>query len=123
MLFPLQQCFGVTCRHPEAIFRDSNRDNVILALVDGVENRGGGEQGNLMFTRAAAEKDTYAEFLHRIFFPNADAVNSTAKSAVRFFSSSTGLISTISKLNMPPRSAIISMARCASRYVAPPRTG
>jgi hypothetical protein len=52
---------------------------------------------------------------YKIFFPNADNANSTAKSAVRLCSSMTGLTSTISKLSMRPWSAMISMARWASR--------
>ena len=52
---------------------------------------------------------------YRIFFPNADSASSTARSAVRLCSSMTGFTSTISKLSMRPWSAMISMARCASR--------
>src|SRR5689334_9624219 len=51
----------------------------------------------------------------RIFFPNAESASSTARSAVRLCSSITGLTSTISKLVMRLWSAMISMARCASR--------
>src|SRR5262249_2970898 len=51
----------------------------------------------------------------RIFFPNAESASSTARSAVRLCSSITGLTSTISKLVMRPWSAMISMARWASR--------
>ena len=52
---------------------------------------------------------------YKIFFPNADSASSTARSAVRLCSSMTGLTSTISKLVMRPWSAMISIARCASR--------
>jgi hypothetical protein len=52
---------------------------------------------------------------YRIFLPNAESASSTAKSAVRLCSSITGFTSTISKLSMRPWSAMISMARCASR--------
>jgi len=52
---------------------------------------------------------------YRIFFPNADSASSTARSAVRLCSSMTGFTSTISKLVMRPWSAMISIARCASR--------
>src|ERR1700674_506894 len=48
---------------------------------------------------------------YRIFFPNADSVSSTARSAVRLCSSITGFTSTISKLSMRPWSAMISIAR------------
>ena len=52
---------------------------------------------------------------YSIFFPNADSASSTASSAVWLRSSSTGFTSTISKLNMRPWSAMISIARCPSR--------
>jgi len=47
----------------------------------------------------------------RIFFPNAEEISSTARSAVRLCSSITGLTSTTSKLSMRPWSAMISIAR------------
>src|SRR6266478_8195654 len=85
-------------------------------------------QPDLFFRDTHALRETVVapsrdEFSYRIFFPNADSASSTAKSAVRLCSSITGFTSTISKLSMRPWSAMISMARCASRYVAPPRTG
>lgn len=48
---------------------------------------------------------------YRIFFPNAERLSSTARSAVRLCSSMTGLTSTISNPSMRAWSAIISMAR------------
>ncbi len=51
----------------------------------------------------------------RIFFPNADSASSTASDAVRLCSSMTGFTSTISKLSRRPWSAMISIARWASR--------
>ena len=49
--------------------------------------------------------------------------SSTASSAVRFTSSITGFTSTTSMDVIWPLSHTVSMARCASRYVMPPRTG
>ena len=65
------------------------------------------------FVRAKRTHPVYRRY--RIFFPNAEQASSTARSAVRLCSSMTGLTSTSSKLSMPPWSAMISMARCASR--------
>src|SRR5690606_8300414 len=61
--------------------------------------------------------------VHRILFPNALDTSPTASSAVWLNSSSTGLTSTRSIETILPVSAMVSMARCASRKVAPPRTG
>ncbi len=70
-----------------------------------------------MFAAAPAEKNADTQFLHvtalpqRIFFPNTDSANSTARLAVWLRSSITGLTSTISKLVSRPWSAMISIAR------------
>src|SRR5262249_25229152 len=77
---------------------------------------------HFVLTAAAAVDDGYSQF-HRIRFPNPDMISSTARSAVRLTSSITGFTSTTSSETMPPESQIISIAKCASRYVAPPRTG
>ena len=58
---------------------------------------------------------------YKIVFPNADRIISIPKIAVRLFTSSAVLISTTSRDCMPPASAIFSIARCASRYVNPPK--
>jgi hypothetical protein len=52
---------------------------------------------------------------YKIFLPKADIANSTARLAVRLCSSITGLTSTTSKLSIRPWSAMISMAKWASR--------
>ena len=52
---------------------------------------------------------------HRIFLPKAESASSTPSSAVRLASSMTGFTSVNSNESMRPESAIISMARCASR--------
>jgi len=52
---------------------------------------------------ATASKRTPTRSSSQDLLSNAEAVSSTARSGlVRFFSSSNGLISTTSKLNMPP---------------------
>jgi hypothetical protein len=53
--------------------------------------------------------------LHRIFLPRPERTSSTPSSAVVLCSSITGLISTTSREAMASVSAIISIARCASR--------
>src|SRR5580692_9660118 len=127
--FSLQQPLRISRGDPSALLGDADGHNFVFIFVDGVENRRGREQGDLMLTAAPAKQDADSNFLHglnvayRIFFPKADSANSTARSAVRLCSSITGFTSTISKRSMRPWSAMISMARCASRYVAPPRTG
>jgi len=52
---------------------------------------------------------------YRIFCPSPDSTSSTPRSAVRLCSSKIGLISTTSSETMASESAIISIARCASR--------
>ena len=52
---------------------------------------------------------------YRIFLPRPERASSTASRAVRLCSSIMGLISTISMETMDSLSAIISMAKCASR--------
>src|SRR5262249_21660889 len=52
---------------------------------------------------------------HRICFPNAERINSIPKCAVLFCTSRMGLISVISNETIFLVSAIISIARCASR--------
>src|SRR4249919_1647828 len=115
-------------RQPSALFGDADRDNFIFRFVDGVDNGRGRKQRDLVLPTSAAEKNSYAEFLHdisvwtrrqdgvnrrygsvphcrnvyRIFLPNAERVNSTASSAVWFRSSITGFTSTISKLSIRP---------------------
>src|SRR5205814_6642601 len=59
---------------------------------------------------------------YKIVLPRADRISSTPSSAVLLFMSRAVFISTTSSERMPPASAIFSMARCASRYVRPPRT-
>jgi len=54
-------------------------------------------------------------FTHYIFLPNPESTSSTPNNAVRLCSSMTGLISTISRETIASLSAIISIARCASR--------
>src|SRR5580704_1832907 len=127
--FSTKQPLRIGRSDPSALLGDADGHYFVLVFVDGVENRRGREQGDLMLSTAPAKQNANSKFFHsfnagyRIFFPNADNASSTARSAVRLCSSITGLTSTISKLNMRPWSAMISMARCASRYVAPPRTG
>src|ERR1700676_154297 len=53
--------------------------------------------------------------LYRIFLPRPERTSSTPSNAVRLCSSMMGLISTISMETMASLSAIISIARCASR--------
>ncbi len=50
-----------------------------------------------------------------VLLPNRLSTRSTARIAVRLWSSKAGFISMISSEPMPPRSAIISMHNCASR--------
>ena len=52
---------------------------------------------------------------YRIFWPRAERTSSTPSSAVLLCSSRMGLISTTSMETMDSLSAIISIARCASR--------
>src|SRR5581483_9772179 len=70
--------------------------------------------GECPLARTAEGGWTYTAF-YRIFFPNADSASSTASEAVRLCSSMTGFTSTISKLSRRPWSAMISIARWASR--------
>src|SRR5581483_1837236 len=70
------------------------------------------ELSGLTWLHAPARCNTGSQ---RIFFPNADSASSTASDAVRLCSSMTGLTSTISKLSRRPWSAMISIARWASR--------
>src|ERR1019366_1109216 len=101
-------------------------DEVFADIVTGgIQPRHDGfrrTDGNLVLAAASAVDYGDSGF-HRIFLPMADMIISTAKSAVRLISSITGLTSTTSMESMRPLSQISSMARCASRYVAPPRTG
>src|ERR1039458_7253438 len=110
----LQQVLGVLRREPAPVLGDADGHDFVFVFVDGLEHRRGREQRNLMLPAPPAKKTSDPKLFHNlysIFFPNADSANSTARSAVRLCSSITGFTSTISKLNMRPWSAMISMAR------------
>ena len=53
---------GVGGGEPLALFGDSYRNYFVFCLVDGFENGGGGEEGDLVLAGAAAEEDANAEF-------------------------------------------------------------
>src|ERR1700691_2857890 len=109
-----EQTLRVVGSQPATIFGDASGNDIIFFFVNGVKNRSSREQRDFMLAAAAAEKNSDAKLAHsayKIFFPKADNANSTARSAVRLCSSITGFTSTISKLNMRPWSAMISMAR------------
>src|SRR5580698_700745 len=106
--FSLQQPLRIRSSHPSTFLSDADGHHFVFVFVDGVENRRSRKQRDLMLPTAPAKQDADSNLFHglnmpyRIFFPNADTANSTAKSAVRLCSSITGFTSTISKLSMRP---------------------
>src|ERR1700691_1897399 len=119
--FSLQSPLRIGGGSPSAFLGDADRHNFVFTFVDRAKHRCGREQRDLMLPTPSAKQDADSNLFHgvnvpyRIFLPNADNANSTAKSAVRLCSSITGFTSTISKLSMRPWSAMISVARWASR--------
>src|SRR5277367_1206121 len=115
--FSTQQPLRIVRRDPAAVLGNADGHNFVFILVNGVKDGRCREQRNLMLPAASAKENADSNFPHgfergyRIFLPNADNANSTAKSAVRLCSSITGFTSTISKLSMRPWSAMISIAR------------
>src|SRR4029077_3382185 len=107
---------------PLALLIDEVLDFLVLFRVQPGEDRLCRTDRDFMLAGAAAVNHGYSYF-HRMRFPNPDMISSTAKSAVRLRSSITGFTSTTSMETMCRESQIISNAKCASRYVAPPRTG
>ena len=63
----LDELLGFGGWEPLALFVDSNGDDFVLGAVDGFEDGGGGEEGDFVLAGAAAEEDTYAEFLSGVF--------------------------------------------------------
>jgi hypothetical protein len=80
-------------------------------------HRGGAVLLRTFFRRAACIADAAPWHFRdqRIFLPRPERTSSTPSNAVRLCSSMMGLISTISMETIASLSAIISMARCASR--------
>jgi hypothetical protein len=134
---PLQQPLRRTRGQPMTGLVDADRHHLELPPVNRLQNRSRREQRNLMLPAPPAKQNSHPQFFchcffdhrtgrknsalnqcrtpHNIFFPNAEQASSTARSAVRLCSSITGFTSTISKLSRRPWSAMISIARCASR--------
>ena len=73
------------------------------------------QQFGIGYRPPGTRSNTASQRRYSIFFPNAELASSTASSAVRLYSSITGLTSTMSIDVMRPWSAMISIARCASR--------
>src|ERR1019366_5217449 len=109
-------------RAPLALFVYEVLDLLVLSRVQPGQDGLGRTDRDFVLAVAAAVNYGYSYF-HKMRFPNPDTINSTARSAVRFRSSITGFTSTTSIETICPESQIISRAKWASRYVAPPRTG
>ncbi len=58
-----QKVLGVGGGEPLALLGDADGDDFVFCLVDGFEDGGGGEEGDLVLAGAAAEEDADAEFL------------------------------------------------------------
>ena len=48
---------------PLALFGDGDGDDFVFCLIDGFEDRVGGEEGDFVLAGAAAEENAYAELL------------------------------------------------------------
>ena len=59
-VLPARRCLGFGGGEPVALFGDADGDDVVLLLVDGFEDAGGGEEGDLVLAGAAAEEDADA---------------------------------------------------------------
>ena len=55
-----EEVLGFGGGEPLALFGDADGDDFVFCAVDGVEDRGGGEEGDLVLAGAAAEEDADA---------------------------------------------------------------
>src|SRR5579863_6259154 len=62
--FSLEQTLRIRRGHPSTLFGDADGHNLVFILVDGVEDRRGGEQGDLMLPAAPAKQDSDSNVLH-----------------------------------------------------------
>jgi len=62
-----EELLGFGGGEPLALFVDSNGDDFVFSAVYRFEDGGGGEEGDFVLAGAAAEEDTYAEFLFGVF--------------------------------------------------------
>ncbi len=82
---------------PAAVFPDQITDHFVPLGIHRGDHRFSRHQRDFMLAAAAAVNHRHPRLhVHRIFFPIADRISSTASSAVRFTSSITGFTSTTS---------------------------
>src|ERR1700690_2740065 len=62
--FSTQQPFRIRCRHPSTLFGDADRNNFVLVFVDGVKNRRGREQRDLVLSTAPSKQNADPKFFH-----------------------------------------------------------
>ena len=55
-----EEAMGFAGGEPLALLGDADGDYFVLCAIDGVQDRGGGEEGDLVLAGAAAEEDAYA---------------------------------------------------------------
>jgi hypothetical protein len=66
-LLAREQGMGIVRRDPTALFGDAYGDYVVLLAVDGLEDGGGGEEGDFVLAGTAAEEDAYAWFFLHVW--------------------------------------------------------
>src|SRR5580698_6309008 len=62
--FSMQQALCVSRRYPSTFFGDADGHDLILAFVDGFENRCGREQRNFMLSASSAKQDADSNLFH-----------------------------------------------------------
>jgi len=60
----LQEAFRIGGSDPAAFFGDSDGDDFVFVFIDGVEDRRGRKQRDLMLSAAPAEQDANSKFFH-----------------------------------------------------------
>src|SRR5215471_1619325 len=102
-------------RLPAASLGNQNAPHLVEVRIHRGDHRFRRAERDLMLAAASAANHRHPQTAHKILFPKADKISSTASNAVRLASSITGFTSTASMETISPLSHIISMAKCASR--------
>jgi len=65
--FTGEQVLGIAGCDPSSLLGDADGDDLVLRLVDGLEDGGGGEEGDLVLAGAAAEENADAQFFLHVW--------------------------------------------------------
>jgi len=60
----LEFCERIFTRNPCSLLGDADGNDLVLVFVQRLDDRGGGDQGDLMLTRPAAKDDPHTQFRH-----------------------------------------------------------